>query len=268
MTVDVAYDVQKAVDILFQGLVTQANLLLAATERYQAKGAELDAADVPGILARANTLLASEILAPYVPMAGSLSDDLAALPDHAAALSDGPAALPRFQSGHRRLVDRRCRHGGVMIIEPCRADDIRAAPNFDDLVDEYAHEAGMPEMPWPRVDWPTYLAMEQVGTLYVFAARQDDVLAGFCVVIITMMPEYGVKLACTEAFFVAKAYRSTGAGLKLLAAAEAKARAVKAPGLAISAPVGGKLAGVLPKCGFRHVGQTFFKSYANGHADG
>jgi len=158
-----------------------------------------------------------------------------------------------------------------MIIEACSPDDIRTAPNFDDLVVEYALEAGMPEMPWPRVDWQTYRTMEEVGTLHVFAARDKvasdagpGVLAGFVVVIMTMMPEYGVRLACTEAFFVAKAYRSTGAGLKLLAAAEAWARSHKAPGLAVSAPLGGKLAEVLPKCGFREVGRTFFKSYSNG----
>jgi len=151
-----------------------------------------------------------------------------------------------------------------MIIEACSPDDIRTAPNFDDLVVEYALEAGMPEMPWPRVDWQTYTMMERAGTLHVFSAREDGVLAGFVVVIMTMMPEYGVRLACTEAFFVAKAWRSTGAGLKLLAAAEAWARSHKAPGLAVSAPLGGKLAEVLPKCGFREVGRTFFKSYSNG----
>jgi GNAT superfamily N-acetyltransferase len=156
-----------------------------------------------------------------------------------------------------------------MIIEACSSEAIRTAPNFDDLVVEYAHEAGMPEMPWPRVDWQTYTMMEQAGTLQMFSAREKaasdagpGVLAGFVVVIITMMPEYGVKLACTEAFFVAKAHRHTGAGLKLLATAEAWARSLKAPGFAVSAPLGGKLAEVLPRRGFREVGRTFFKSYA------
>jgi GNAT superfamily N-acetyltransferase len=150
-----------------------------------------------------------------------------------------------------------------MIVEACTSDDIRLAHNLDDLLVEYALEARMPEMPWPRVDWLTYQLMERAGTLNVFSAREDGELVGFVVLIVTMMPEYGVKLACTEAFFVAKAWRHTGAGLKLLAAAEARARELKAPGLAVSAPLGGKLAEVLPKCGFRHVGQTFFKSYAS-----
>ena len=154
----------------------------------------------------------------------------------------------------------------TIVVEACSPDDIRLAPNLDDLVVEYAHEARLAEMPWPRVDWETYRSMERAGILHVFSARSDGTLVGFVVLIISMMPEYGVRLACTEAFFVAQAWRSTGAGLKLLAAAEAKARELKAPGLAVSAPLGGKLAEVLVKARFREVGRTFFKSYANGYA--
>lgn len=87
MAADRAYDVQVAVDVLFQGLVTQANLLAAATELYLAKGAPLVASDVPAILARANVLLAAEVGAPYVP---------STQPPYPAALPPYPSGLPRF----------------------------------------------------------------------------------------------------------------------------------------------------------------------------
>jgi hypothetical protein len=35
------------------------------------------------------------------------------------------------------------------------------------------------------------------------------------------------------------------------------------PGLAINAPLGGRLADLLPKCGFREVGRCFFKGFAD-----
>ena len=57
---------------------------------------------------------------------------------------------------------------------------------------------------------------------------------------------------------------ASGAGLRLLAAAQAKARALGSPGLAINAPLGGRLADLLPKCGFREVGRCFFKGFADG----
>jgi GNAT superfamily N-acetyltransferase len=155
-----------------------------------------------------------------------------------------------------------------MKVAPATVEEIRTAPNLEELVSEYAHEVRIADMPWPRVEWPIYQGLERAGALHVFAARNDDgTLIGFVVMIVSMMPEYGVRLACTEAFFVAQASRGSGAGLQLLMAADAKAREVKAPGLAVSAPLGGKLAEVLPKCGFREIGRTFFKRYANGSPD-
>jgi GNAT superfamily N-acetyltransferase len=152
--------------------------------------------------------------------------------------------------------------GRAVRVQAATVEEIRSAPNLDDLVTEYAHEVRIPEMPWPRVDWTVYQRLEQAGALHVFAARDDDeTLVGFVVMIVSVMPEYGVTLACTEAFFVAAASRGSGAGLQLLNAAERRAREVKAPGLAVSAPLGGKLAEVLPKCGFREIGRTFFKRY-------
>ena len=81
------YDVQAAVDVLFQGIVSQANLILAATERYESKGAPLDDSDVAGILADANALLVAEVVAAYVPTTQ---------PPYPPTLPPLPPPLPRF----------------------------------------------------------------------------------------------------------------------------------------------------------------------------
>jgi GNAT superfamily N-acetyltransferase len=151
----------------------------------------------------------------------------------------------------------------MLEVAPCRADDVRTAPNFAALKEEYAAECAIREIPWPQVSWQTYHSLEQAGVLHVYAARVDQRLVGFVVLITSQSAEYGVPLTCTEAFFVAQASRATGAGLKLLAAAEARARALGSPGLAINAPLGGRLADLLPKCGFREVGRCFFKGFAD-----
>ena len=148
-------------------------------------------------------------------------------------------------------------------VAPCRIDDVRTAPNFAELKEEYAAECAIRELPWPQVNWQTYHILEQAGVLHIYAARVDQGLVGFVILLTSMSAEYGVPLTCTEAFFVAQASRGTGAGLKLLATAEAKARALGSPGLAINAPIGGRLADVLPKRGFREVGRCFFKGFAD-----
>ena len=146
-----------------------------------------------------------------------------------------------------------------MIVTPCPAADIRLSPDFPELAAEYTAESAMREMPMPNVNWELYQLLEDSGSLHCFAAREDGTLAGFVFVISSISPEYGVLISCTEAFFVGNAWRHTGAGLKLLAAAEAKSRELKSFGLAANGPLGGKLAEVLPKCGYREIGRMFFK---------
>jgi GNAT superfamily N-acetyltransferase len=144
-------------------------------------------------------------------------------------------------------------------VAPCRAADVRDAPNFAELVAEYSAECAIRELPWPQVDWKTYYLLEEAGALHVFAARVEGQLIGFVVLVTSASAEYGVPLTCSEAFFVARAWRHSGAGLQLLAAALARARVLGSAGLAVNAPLGGRLADLLPKCGFREVGRMFFR---------
>lgn len=95
--------------------------------------------------------------------------------------------------------------------------------------------------------------------LHVFSAATDFDLVGFITVLAPVLPHYGVPVAVSESFFVAKAHRKTGAGLKLLRAAEDMARSLGSPGLLVSAPFAGDLFHVLPHVGYVESSRIFFK---------
>lgn len=130
---------------------------------------------------------------------------------------------------------------------------------FEALLQEYADECALDNMPHDyNVDM--YMALEASGALRTFAAFADDVLIGFILVIVTVLPKYTETVAATESFFVAKQYRGTGAGLRLLRAAEDEATEAGAFGILVSAPSGGVLAEVMPRIDrYRESNRVFFR---------
>ena len=106
-----------------------------------------------------------------------------------------------------------------------------------------------------------YYQLESAGVLQSFGAFLNDAPIGFITVLSTIMPHYGVCLSVSESFFVLKDFRKTGAGLRLLRMAEERAKSVGAPGLLVSAPFGGVLAGVLPHVGYAPSNTVFFKGF-------
>ena len=139
--------------------------------------------------------------------------------------------------------------------------ELFAAPNLEALIAEYSAEAMIEGMPDPAARLMTYEALEQRGMLFPFGAFDQGCLVGFIAVLATVVPHYATPLACTESFFVAKACRSSGAGLVLLDLAEKKARELGATGLLVSAPVDGALARLLPRCGYADASRVFFKRF-------
>lgn len=133
------------------------------------------------------------------------------------------------------------------------------APSFADLVAEYSEESAIDGLPPPSARMPTYLHLEAVGALHAFAALQGPDLVGFISLLAPVLPHYGVTVAVCESFFVAKAHRASGAGLRLLRAAEDKARDLGSPGLLVSAPYAGKLFDLLPRCGYTETSRVYFK---------
>lgn len=149
------------------------------------------------------------------------------------------------------------------MIRPSTVAELEAAPAFPDLLAEYAAESAIEGMPPPSAKMETYRALHDAGLLHVLAAWVDGVLAGFITVLAAPLPHYGRTVAVSESFFVARAHRSTGAGLKLLRAAENKARELGSPGLLVSAPYEGDLFRVLPRIGYAETNRVFFKKVSH-----
>ena len=130
---------------------------------------------------------------------------------------------------------------------------------FPALMAEYAAESAIEGMPTPNAKMELYLHMENLGLIHGFSAVVGNSLVGFISLLAPVLPHYGATVAVCESFFVTKRHRKSGAGLRLLRAAETMAAEMGSPGLLLSAPVAGKLAELLPRCGYTEASRTFFK---------
>jgi GNAT superfamily N-acetyltransferase len=152
----------------------------------------------------------------------------------------------------------------VIEIVPTTIATLEAAPNIWGLLDEYGAESAIAGMPTPAVKVEAYRRLEAGGLLQAIAAHKDGELIGFITVLKAPMPHYSATVAVAESFFVAKAHRKTGAGLRLLRAAESKALELGSPGLLVSAPFEGDLFYVLPRVGYAETNRIFFKRLGDG----
>lgn len=132
-------------------------------------------------------------------------------------------------------------------------------PEFPDLIAEYGKESAIEGMPPPKAKLEQYYAYEMMGFFHAFVAESAGLLIGFITIVAPPNAHYGVPLAVTESFFVAARHRGTGAGLKLLDAAEKCAKSMGSPMLLVSAPVHSQLDKVLPKCGYRPTNTVYAK---------
>lgn len=116
-----------------------------------------------------------------------------------------------------------------------------------DLLAEYAAECSIAAIGTPDPQWDMYAALERVNVLAGLGVYVDGSLAGFAVLLLTVLPHYGVKVATVESLFVGKRYRGTGAGTQLLAAADVCAGVSGCKAILYSAPAGGQLEAILGK---------------------
>ncbi|QWE95655.1 GNAT family N-acetyltransferase [Cupriavidus sp. EM10] len=137
---------------------------------------------------------------------------------------------------------------------------IEASPELPALMAEYEAESANSDIGRTCPHIPTYQAMEAAGLFHAFAARVEGRLVGFMFLLTPVLPHFSRVVGVSESFFVAAEYRKTGAGLRLLRAAEDVARAAGAPGVLVSAPVGGSLERVMPGIGYRETSRVFFKA--------
>lgn len=144
-------------------------------------------------------------------------------------------------------------------IRPCTVAELEASPCLGALLDEYANYALQEELGKPTPQCEMYRNMEAGGGLFCLGAFQGNNLVGFLLILAPVMPHYGVRVAFVESFFVASHARKSGAGLKLLRAAEAHANTLGAAGLLVSAQPGSPLARILPRFGYREHNVSFFR---------
>lgn len=131
--------------------------------------------------------------------------------------------------------------------------------NFPQLLDEYADEASVKGLPRPAAKMRAYLDLEASGAIHTIVALRYGQLVGFLTVLAPKLPHYDRTVAVCESYFVTKRHRKTGAGLRLLRAAEDLAREVGSPGMLVSAPTEGALSNVLPRVGYEETNRVFFK---------
>lgn len=148
-----------------------------------------------------------------------------------------------------------------VVIRKCLVSEVENAPTIGELLAEYGCESAIYGLPPPSAKMETYRQLELVGALHVIGAFIDDELIGLATVMLPVLPHYNVAVAVTESFFVLKAFRKTGAGLKLLAEVERYSRTYNSPGQLVNAPFGSDLAAVLPHIGYEQTGCVFFKRF-------
>lgn len=144
-------------------------------------------------------------------------------------------------------------------IRPCSVDQFFAHPNAAALLAEYGAESRIHGLPAPTPHPDTYRLIEQSGAMHVFAALDGEALIGFIVLLISFNPHYSARIGVVESFFVTNEHRKTGAGLRLLRAAEARAFEIGATGLLVSAPAGGRLEHVMSRQPYRQTNSVFFR---------
>lgn len=142
--------------------------------------------------------------------------------------------------------------------------ELEAQHNFQDLLAEYAGETMIEGLPSPEGRMARYHHLDRTGAIHVFCAFHEGVLIGFLILMVNILLHYEIPPAFSESFFVAKSGRKTGAGLKLLKAAEKKAKELGAPGVLVGTPATGVLCAVLPRLGYLETNRVFFKKVAHG----
>lgn len=136
----------------------------------------------------------------------------------------------------------------------CTYDEVDTA-----LFAGYAAESSIAALGPARPQAATYRAMEEYGLLYLIGAWRDGHMVGFISFLVSELPHYGQRTATAESYYVAPEHRQGGVGLKLLHAAEALAKEVGAVGFFVSAPMGGRLAEVMPRIGYKETNRVFFR---------
>jgi GNAT superfamily N-acetyltransferase len=143
-------------------------------------------------------------------------------------------------------------------IRKISVSEMEKESNLKRLLKDYAGESAIAGLPPPVPNVDIYRRLESNGSYHGFGAFCDGELVGFFMALWTVNPHYGVHIAFMESFFVAKAYRRTGAAMHLLDCAERYFRGLKSPGFFVTAPVGSVLEKMMRRRrGYRQTNSVF-----------
>lgn len=151
----------------------------------------------------------------------------------------------------------------MLDVRPCTIAEVFGSPEFLPLIEEYAAECAVLDLPHPRAQMASYEQLEVMGNLTAFGAWLDGALIGFIGVMLPKLLHYDETVAVSQSFFVGAAHRRTGAGLRLLKLAEGFSKEKKTPGFLVSAPLFSDLSDLLPQVGYTPCSAIFFKSFKN-----
>lgn len=147
-------------------------------------------------------------------------------------------------------------------IRSCTIVEIEQSSTLQELLEAYSDESRIPELGQVCPSFEAYRQMEAAGALHLVGVFAPD-LVGLASLLVYGLPHYAGRRICTmESLFVVPAFRAGGTGLKLLRATEARALELGAIALMVSAPVGGRLAKVLPRSGYRQTNEVFLRALA------
>ena len=149
-----------------------------------------------------------------------------------------------------------------VVVREITIDEAASDPCFAGLLDGYANESALPELPRPNYQIDLYQKMESAGLFFAFAAYKGREMIGFVSLVATVLPHYGVFVASTESLYVAPLHRRGGPGRELLRRAEAKAIEIGSIGLFVNAQIGGRLDRVMSRSGYRESHRMYFKRFA------
>ena len=138
--------------------------------------------------------------------------------------------------------------------------EILDAPNAAELFREYAAECSLPEIGKIFPQAAMYEALERSGGMKAFGVYKGEVLIGFAVLLMYVVPHYGRKIAAPESVFLARAERHSGGGADLMNLLERTAKEAGCVAMLYSAPAGSRLEDLLRKRrGFRHSNTVFVR---------
>ena len=133
-------------------------------------------------------------------------------------------------------------------------------PDVHELVRQYAEESHYDGLPYPDPDIGMYERLDAAGALICYAAYCDGRVVGFMIAIASSIPHYRQLMVSNESLFVAKPYRSTGAGVALIRSMVDHAKGIGAAAFMTTAPLTNGLGKILTRMGFKHTNMVLCKA--------